>query len=242
MAVWIADASSVEFGKYVPTKIAELGGYKKEKGTYYITFAVAEKASVKKTIKASISDDTPKAPVTNVTNRTTNNTPAPNVTVNPPAASPVTVNPPAVETPEPVVVTVAGVTEPAPTVAEAIIDDGKVPEAAPKYWHLLDLLFAIASLILGFYLMIVAMRRKEEEEDDPQKVNQGKQIRMWGVLGVTLGIASIVTLLLTQQFDGVMKLADAWTLLFAAIFGAELLASFGVNSKQQDEWSQERSL
>jgi hypothetical protein len=39
-----------------------------------------------------------------------------------------------------------------------------------------------------------------------------------------------------------MKLADTWTLLFAAIFGAELLAAFGVNSKKKDEWSQDQGL
>jgi hypothetical protein len=241
MAVWIADSTSAEFGKYVPTKIAELGGYKKEKGTYNITFAVAEKASVTKTIKASISDDTPKAPIVQVTNRTiynntTTTTPAPNVTVNQPAVE--------IPTPEPTVVTVAGVTEQAPTVEEAIIADSDVAKAAPAYyWHLIDVLLALASLVLGFYLMIVAMRRKEEEnEDDEQSVNQGKQIRMWGGLGISLGIAAIIIMILTQHFDGVMKLADIWTILFAVIFGTELLASFGVNSKKQDDWENERDL
>jgi preprotein translocase subunit YajC len=245
MAVWIADSSSADFGKYVPTKIAKLGGYKKAKGTYNITFAIAEKTSVTKTIKASISDDTPKAPIVQVTNRTIYNnrtTPAPNVTVNPPA---VTVNNQPADITSAPVAEAPEVTEEAPTVEEAIITDSNVAKTSPEsnYWYLFDVLLPLASLILGFYLMIVALRRREEEnEDDEQSVNQGKQIRMWGGLGISLGIVSIIIMILTQHFEGAMKMVDIWTILFAVIFVAEVLAAFGVNSKKKDEWDGERDL
>jgi hypothetical protein len=270
MAVWTADASSAEFGKYVPTKIAELGGYKKAAGTYHITFAVAEKASVTKTIRAAISDDTPKAPnvvinppaPSNPSNPP--NPPSPSNPPNPPAppmppsviADPtqnITVNPSAPSSAgadadadgtaeEPTVSTVAGVTASAMTVPELTINDDTVPtRQAPKHWCLLDLLFAIVTFIFGFYLMIVAIRRKDDE-DDEQSVERGKQIRRWGILGVSLGIASIIILMLTQHFGEDMQIADIWTLPFAAILGIELCAILSVNKKEQDEWEEEQSM
>jgi hypothetical protein len=237
MAISVSDQSSTNFGGYVSTRITNLGGYKKASGTYYITFAVSAQTSVTKQIKASISDDTPRAPVTNVTNRTTNttNTPTPNVTVNP---ADVTVN-----QPEQPTTTVPEVETPTTSPAIEDIKPTPTPLTNPPVWNLLDLLLVIGSLILGFYLMLVAMRRKEEDETT-LTASRGKQIRMWGVLGVILGIASVAILLLTQKFVGnaVMQLADIWAILFAAIFGVELLATIGVNSKQNDEWSEERSI
>jgi hypothetical protein len=175
-----------------------------------------------------------------VTNRTTYNTtttPAPNVTVNQPAPE-VTVNQP--DVPEPVVVTIPAVETP---LTGAAIDDSQTPLTTPKFWSLIDLLLVLGTLILGFYLMIVAMRRKEEDET-VQTASRGKQIRMWGQLGVILAIASVVVLLLTQSFDGdsSMRMVDIWAVLFGAIFGVELLATIGVNSKQNDDWSEERSI
>jgi hypothetical protein len=267
MAVWIADSSSGEFGKYVPTKIAELGGYKKAKGNYDITFAVAEKTSVTKTIRAAISDDTPKAPNVVINQPNPPAPPAPSAPSNPPAppapplppnvvADPsrnITVNPSAPLSAnadangdgiaeEPAVSTVAGITASAMTVPEMSISDSAVPtNQAPRHWSLLDLLFAIAAFILGFYLMIIAMRRKDDE-DDEQSVDRGKQIRRWGMLGISLGIASIIILLLTQHFGGNMQIADFWTLPFAAILGIELCAILEVNKKEQDEWDDERDI
>jgi hypothetical protein len=244
MAVYVSDASSTNFGRYVPTKITNLGGYKKAKGSYHITFAITEKTSVTKTIKATISDDTPRAPVTNVTNRTTNNntttrtTQAPAPSVTPAPAPNLTVNQPDIQMPEPIVVTVPAVAE---TIPEAPTPENPLVPEVPTFWSLINVLLVVASLILGFYLMIVAMRRKEED-DDAQTVHQSKQIRMWGQLGVILGIASVIVLLLTQHFDKPMQLIDTWAILFATIFGVELLAAFGVNSKKKEEWEKERTV
>jgi hypothetical protein len=253
MAVWIGNSTSSDFGKYVPVTVADDGGYSRKAGNYSIKFAVdssvapasasadnsAFATAVTKTIRASISDDTPKADVTNITNPTprvvVNNPPAQQVVVNQPEPSTTTIVSSPAPVAAPVIVTVPAVEEPTE------IEDEPTPLAAPeepKYWHLLDLILAILAMILGFYLMLFAIRRKEE--DDPQSEKRASRIRMWGQYGILLGLASIIVLLLTQDFTGKMELVDSWVILFAAIFGIEILAAVGVNSQKNSEWEEER--
>jgi hypothetical protein len=228
MAVWIANTASADFGKNVPVTITDLGGYKKARGSYDITFAVAEKTSITKKVRASISDDTPRATNVVVNNPPAQNTPAPRVVVNNPPAP--EAQPPIIVTPTPPAVVIT-----APT-GEAIEDTDPplIPPVVPNPWHLIDLLLVLAALGLGFYLMIYAIRRRDD--DDLQNTTRGKQIRMWGQLGIMLAIAAVIVLLLTQNFTGKMAWIDMWAILFAAIFGTELLAVIGVNSKEKDEW------
>jgi hypothetical protein len=231
----VADAADPDFGRYIAVTITDRGGYKKAVGTYNITFAVSEKTSIIKRIRATITDDSPKAPVVNVTSPSTPApaTPAPNVVVNnppAPAAQPTVINTPA-PTPE-VVVNVP----PAPT-EEAIAEPEPIlaPPEVPEPWHLIDLLLAIAALVLGFVLIAFATRRRDDE--DAPETNRGKQIRIWGQLGILLAVASTIVLLITQDFEGPMEMVDAWAILFAAIFGAELLAAIGIGGKKNDDWA-----
>jgi hypothetical protein len=237
MAVWIADTSSVEFGKYVEVSVADKDGYRKAAGVYNIKFAVSERTSVTKTIRASISDDTPKTPTVKTTT-----TPAPDVTITTPAAP----APVIVETqPAPVVME----TPPTPTAepvteAPATIEPTDTPLAAPApetgKWHLIDLLLVIITLVLGFFLMMYAIRRRDEYAD-PDETKE-RQIRMWGQLGILLGIVSIIVLLLTQDFSGTRALVDAWTILFAVVTGVEALAVIGVTRERNKEWDKERDM
>jgi hypothetical protein len=67
---------------------------------------------------------------------------------------------------------------------------------------------------------------------------------MWGQLGILLAIVSVIVLLLTQSFTGVMKIIDIWAVLFAVIFGVEILAVLGVRSAkrgQPEPWDVEES-
>jgi hypothetical protein len=233
MAVWIADTSSGDFGKYVAVTITDRGGYKKAAGNYDITFAVSEKRSVTKTIRASISDDTPRA----ATNRTTVNTPAPVVnnttTVQAPAAP---VTPPVTEVEPTPVPEAAPVTE-----APVEIVPTETPTASPEgTWHLIDLILVILTMALGFYLMAYAMRRRDEYDEEYSA--RGRQIRMWGQLGILLAIVSATALLLTQDFTASMKIVDAWAILFGLIFGVELLAMIGLTSVKEQEWDEQRDI
>jgi hypothetical protein len=240
VAVWVGDQSGSGFGRFTAVAVLSLGGYKKAAGHYNITFAVQESTSVRTTIRASISDDTPKAPVTkvtNTTNTTNNNTQAPPpVVVNnepaPPAATPqVSI--------EPTPVTVTYPTETA--IEESAVAEAPSPQPEqPDSWYLIDLILAVAAMVLGLWLTGYALRRKDDE--DLQNTSRGKQIRMWGVLGAALGIVAIVVLLLTQKFDGEMKTIDVWAILYAAIFGINMLAVAGVHSKTRDEWEGEKKM
>jgi hypothetical protein len=107
-------------------------------------------------------------------------------------------------------------------------------------WHLVDLLLVIFTVALGFYLMVFAIRRRDEYDD--ASMARGRQIRMWGRLGVLLGITSIVALLITQTFSGDMKIIDVWAALFVVVLGVETLAVIGVRSVRSREWEEERKV
>jgi hypothetical protein len=236
-AVWIANTASPDFCKYVPVKIVSLGGYKKAAGNYRITFAVSEKTTVRKRIKASISDDSPVAPVVNTTTvqPTTTVTQVPRVTptVTPVATSPAVADPmvvPAPDTPE-----------------DVTIGDTDVPQAAPipvedeGAWHLADLILAVLTMLLGLYLLFVVVRRKHDDGDERQE-KLARRVRTWGVVGAVTGIGAVVALLLTQQFAGDMGIIDIWTILFGALMATEAIAYSGVHSAKEDEWFEEREV
>jgi hypothetical protein len=266
-AVWTANQSALDFGKYVPVAIKDAGGYKKKAGNYDMVFAVAGNTSVAQDSRASISDDSEKAPSINVTERNTNTKttvtqPAPNVSVNVPP--PVVQQPgqPAqqpdqnlqqmiVATPEAVLANPAAQASMENATMTDI--DAKIPRAngvGKSSWSLIDLLLAIGSLSLGIYLLIAAIRRKGEDGDDgdgsdslknednvskPGKDGRDRQTRMRGQLGILLGIASVIILLLTQRFDGEFIIADLWTILFGLIFSVEVLATLGVKNQKDNE-------
>jgi hypothetical protein len=241
MAVWVVDTSDPGYGKYVPITILDRGSYRKAAGNYNIVFAIAENRSITKTITASVSDDTPKAPtVTNNNTTTRATTPAPNVTVNAPAAEPAAA-------PEPVIVEVPApvVPEAAPDTSSALIEPTETPLAAPVVeprgeWHLVDLLIVILTMALGLYLMTYALRRRDEY--DVESTSRGMQIRMWGQLGVLLGLVSVIVLLLTQTFTGDLKIIDVWSALFAVMLGIEVLALIGVTGVRNRDYEVEREV
>jgi hypothetical protein len=241
MAVWVANAADANFGKQVSVSIASKGGYKKKAGKYKIKFAVTESKSVTKTITATVSDDKPtvtqvKTPTIKPPSVTVR---PPNVTVNPPAPAPAAPAAPAV-TPPPQIIEVP---TPAPAVVEitpAAVEPPLSPPEPMGAWHLLDLLLVIFSTVLGFFLMAFAMRRREEEEErldgwEYRGSVKDRRIPTWGQFGLALGIASVVVLILTQDFSAPMLMTDTWTALFAIIFGVELLAVYGVTRTARNE-------
>jgi hypothetical protein len=239
-AVWIQDVNSPDFVKYVSVYVADTGGYKKAAGAYNIKFAISERTSVTQTVRASITDtrtviNVPdqRPPVVNITNTT-------------PAVPPATVinnTPPDVIIPEtqpPVV----NVNTPTPPAVDTTIQDEPTPETpnpnAPTKWHLINLLLAIIGMALGFYLMIFALRNREDDEREANS-SHGTYRRMWGQLGILLGIAGVIVLLVTQNFtSGTMGIADLWVIPLAIIVGVEALAAIGVTSSRNQDWDYER--
>jgi hypothetical protein len=229
-AVWIGNPLDPSFTKSVSVTVAKTGGYKKAAGKYKITFAVSESKSVTKTITATIKGSAAKP-----------KPPAKKPAAKPPAktAPPTVIKAPenrVVEKPsEPVGVEVTpAAVEPIPPpapepepVPEPVLEPVPEPEEEGA-WHLVDLLLAIFSMALGFFLMAFALRRRDEYEYDELAAAAQERAKTWSLVGVPLGIASIAALLLTQDFAGRMAAADAWAILFAAIFGVELLAAVSV--------------
>jgi archaellum biogenesis protein FlaJ (TadC family) len=135
--------------------------------------------------------------------------------------------------------------EVAPETTETPIEPTETPLAVPDRgeWHLIDLLIVAITMALGIYLMLYALRRKDEFDDET--TSRGRQIRMWGQLGVLLAIVSVIVLLLTQTFTGDMKIIDIWSVLFAVILGVEILAIIGIKSSKKqerpEEWEVEES-
>jgi drug/metabolite transporter (DMT)-like permease len=137
---------------------------------------------------------------------------------------------------------------PAPQPAETpptLIEAAPTPTVAPveeRSWHLVDLLLVVFTLTLGFFLMAYAIRRRDEYDEqfvpeERQDIIKERQIGMWGQLGIVLGIVSVAALLLTQDFSADMNIVDTWTVLFAVICGACLLAAIGVTSGAEREGS-----
>jgi hypothetical protein len=246
VAVRIADRNAADFGAHVAVAVASKGGYKKAAGNYKIKFAVAAKRSVTKTIRASIEGDKAKAASTPTPKPPVVRPPA--AIVNPPAAPPAPAPPAPAAVPAPAAPAPPRIVEvPAPQPAETpptVIGPTSPPTTAPaaeRSWHLVDLLLVAFTLALGFFLMAYAIRRRDEYDEqfvpqERQDVIRERQIGIWGQLGIILGIMSVVALLLTQDFSADMNIVDTWTVLFAVICGACLLAAIGVTSGKEREW------
>jgi hypothetical protein len=121
------------------------------------------------------------------------------------------------------------------------IEPNEVPRAAPLEekgkWHLIDLILAMAATAIGFYIMICALSRRKEYDEETSA--RGRRTRMWGPFGMSLGIVSVIALLVTQDFTGDMGVADVWSVLFAVIAGVNALA-LGLTSAERNEWKEER--
>jgi fimbrial isopeptide formation D2 family protein len=197
-------------------------------------------------------------PVVNVT------VPAPVVNVTTPAAGPtyVTVNPSVNETARPS--NVSAVAPPASIVVNtgatdasasgagdlakpAGLDDGlgteiedeEIPLTKPRYWHLLDVILTAISVILGFILLARGLRRKDEESDYMAEVNAKIQHTRsaYGFAGTGFGIATLVILLLTQDFTGKMRWWDIWAIVMLVIVVIQVIILFSIPAfrKEEDE-------
>jgi hypothetical protein len=261
------DPDSPNFGYAVTVSVAADGGYAavpttKKAGDYNITFTIAGK-TIEKAVVATVSDDTPPVvvpdePKTEVITKVVERHytklirekgKTTRIVINNP---PVRIIEPPVEGVEPTVITVPAVA--APYVAEIPGTDTPKTNYEPPVvptpagaWHLVDLILAALSLLIGLYLMVLAVRRKRDEDDGFDDYayrarNEWRDglLRRWGVLGILLGLASVTALIATQDFAGTMTYADSWTILFGAIFGVEALAAVGVSRAREATFEYDR--
>jgi hypothetical protein len=156
-------------------------------------------------------------------------TPTPSVVVAPPADQPEPINPAqTAETSVSQTMVVQAATE-----SGIPILPGGIPLIAPagfETWALINLILAIASVILIVLTLIASAwraRRRSGEDygryDGEGQMREGKTRTGFLIFAAILSVVSVVLFLFTQDMKLPMVLADIWTIVFAALFAAEIL-------------------
>jgi hypothetical protein len=107
------------------------------------------------------------------------------------------------------------------------------------HWALINLLLAIAGVILAVIGIVRYIRRKNKKEeyvydtdgvhdeaygteesieDAELKIRRYRARTGWLALSVVIAIVAVIAFILTEDTDNIMVLIDAWTLLMAVLF------------------------
>jgi len=115
----------------------------------------------------------------------------------------------------------------------------------PHTWALVNLILAIAGIILAGVtaLRVIAHKRQEREDEETmamtEEERQYKKTRLgWIITAIAMGAAGIIVFLLTQNMDYLMVLIDHWTIVNAVIFIVEIVGytfSFKKKKDRSDE-------
>ncbi|MDR1778575.1 MAG: DUF5011 domain-containing protein [Clostridiales Family XIII bacterium] len=222
-AYYVADPNNPKFGQSVPVVVANAGGYSKAAGVFTITFAVQEKQTVTFKATATISDDTPAPPIY---------IPVPGPTIIVPTTNTVTNN---VIT-ETIVTETAIVTEPA-----VRIDDPEPPLESGGVWSLLDLVFALFSVVIMLMLIVSAVRRGKEE-NAIREVGVVRKRSSRDLIGIALAtlaaLIAVPVLLLTSNFKGDMALLGTYTWVMAILAIISVAGALISLHSDKKEWEQ----
>ena len=118
------------------------------------------------------------------------------------------------------------------------------PTMSQYVWALLNLILAIAGVILAIILLIKAFGHKrqndeeqyENESDEDDTYTKGRVL--WIVLSILLGIIGIIVFFITEDMTKLMVLVDRWTIVNAVIFILEVVGyvfSFKKKRNEDDE-------
>lgn len=150
------------------------------------------------------------------------------------------------DTPDDAPAPIMTVPEEAPPLAAPVeITDEPIPLAPmigeTQSWHLWNLIFAIASVILAIMMGIRAFAKKKDEDEDEQleadridTEEQAKERKKSLIFGLAIPIAAIISVViffLTQDMRNPMALVDSWTIAHAALFLADLVCFLIVERK-----------
>lgn len=99
-----------------------------------------------------------------------------------------------------------------------------------RAWALLNLILSIIGLIISIALLVRYLVKRNREEDDAQDAakNQTAQERrkkdhVFTILTIVTGIVSIIVFILTENMRYPMVIVDAWTILMAVFFIAQIV-------------------
>ena len=88
------------------------------------------------------------------------------------------------------------------------IEEPEVPLAGPA-WALLNLILAIATLIMSIVLLVTYFSKKDKDQEIKRK-------GFWRVFSIVPAALAIITFILTEDMTAPMVFTDKWTLLMAA--------------------------
>lgn len=107
------------------------------------------------------------------------------------------------------------------------ISDGSVAMAgADGAWALINLIAAIATVLIAAVAAILGLKKKDEDENE--KTNRKVLVRG---LGVITAIVSVIAFILTEDMSLPMQLTDGWTMMMVIILAVE--AVFAMASKKK---------
>lgn len=115
-----------------------------------------------------------------------------------------------------------------PTPIQNIINN-VVPKADPDrdYWSLLNVITAIVTLVMGAVMVKRYFERIDTEEDEYIIRREGG----FRLVGIIPALASVITVLLVEDFTLPMGWIDEWTWLILAFFAVEAIVAFIVYYK-----------
>lgn len=102
------------------------------------------------------------------------------------------------------------------------------------YWALLNLIFAIATCVLAFLLIVFGILNKKDEDENIEVKN-----KWWiRIITVFIGIASLIIFFLTENMNNPWVWIDNWTLLMAIIFIINIILTIVAKHKEKEKEEQ----
>ncbi len=138
-----------------------------------------------------------------------------------------------------------------PSTDTETINDDATPENASKKksWALINLICAVASMLLGIFLLFSKKEKEDDENDsnpnnvqmasseDEETNSQVRHLR-WKVVAVIDAIISIVLFILTEKVTLPMVLVDKWTLLMFALTCVNVVSLILGRFREEDQEEQ----
>ena len=123
------------------------------------------------------------------------------------------------------------VNKPVATKKPSIIQSHPLPLApTEQYWALLNLLFALATCVLAFILLIFGFLNKTNEDEEIEVKN-----KWWArIVAGLIGIASLIIFFLTENMNNPWIWTDKWTLLMGIIFVINIVFMFIAKHKEEE--------